>query len=210
MRPRAPVGVARAARRAAAELKKDLEEHSIDELNGKEYIGEYLAKTDPMGADVPYPVSHVAYGYATQLCVLDDDGKVKLLVGAHDVGKAVNPISVEGQIEGGIIMGMGYALTEKYELENGIPKSKYGTLGLLKADAVPDVEAIIIEKEGSVPAGGAIGIGEITSIPTDPAVAGAYYQFNGDFQTSLPLKNTPYEKKKPAKKAAPAKAAPAK
>lgn len=64
-----------AARRAAAELKKDLEEHSIDELNGKEYIGEYLAKTDPMGADVPYPVSHVAYGYATQLCVLDDDGK---------------------------------------------------------------------------------------------------------------------------------------
>ena len=199
-----------AARRAAAELKKDLEEHSIDELNGKEYIGEYLAKTDPMGADVPYPVSHVAYGYATQLCVLDDDGKVKLLVGAHDVGKAVNPISVEGQIEGGIIMGMGYALTEKYELENGIPKSKYGTLGLLKADAVPDVEAIIIEKEGSVPAGGAIGIGEITSIPTAPAVAGAYYQFNGDFQTSLPLKNTPYEKKKPAKKAAPAKAAPAK
>ena len=58
--------------------------------------------------------------------------------------------------------------------------------------------------------GGAIGIGEITSIPTAPAVAGAYYQFNGDFQTSLPLKNTPYEKKKPAKKAAPAKAAPAK
>ncbi|MGI6109031.1 MAG: selenium-dependent xanthine dehydrogenase [Bacilli bacterium] len=194
-----------ACRRAAADLAEDLKTATMDELNGKDYLGTYLAKTDPMGADVPYPVSHVAYGYATQLCVLDEDGRVTQMVGAHDVGKAVNPTSVEGQIEGGIIMGMGYALTEQYQLENGIPKSKYGTLGLLKASQVPDVKAMIIEKEGSVPAGGAIGIGEITSIPTAPAIAGAYYQLNGDFQTELPLKNTPYEKKKPVRKSASAK-----
>lgn len=104
-------------------------------------------------------------------------------------------------------MGMGYALTEKYELENGIPKSKYGTLGLLAQGGrgTGRRKRSSSKRKGASPAGGAIGIGEITSIPTAPAVAGAYYQFNGDFQTSLPLKNT-----LAAKKAAPAKAAPAK
>ena len=69
-------------------------------LNGKEFYGEYLAKTDKMGADVEYPVSHVAYGYATQLCILKEDGTIEKMVGAHDVGKVVNPKSAEGQVEG--------------------------------------------------------------------------------------------------------------
>lgn len=201
-------------RRAATELKKDLDSgKTLEDLEGKDYLGEYLAATDPMGSDKPNPVSHVAYGYATQLCILDDDGKVKELVGCHDVGKAVNPISVEGQIEGGLVMGMGFALTENFAMEDGIPKVKYGTLGLMKANQIPELTPIIIEKPGIPYAGGAIGIGEIVSIPTAPAIAGAYYAMNGDFQTTLPLKNTPYEKKKPArrpaaKKPAPAKAAP--
>ena len=58
-----------AAKRACQELKKDLEKYALTELEGKEYYGEYLAKTDKMGSDVPNPVSHVAYGYATQVCV---------------------------------------------------------------------------------------------------------------------------------------------
>ncbi|WP_270395647.1 selenium-dependent xanthine dehydrogenase [Mediterraneibacter massiliensis] len=185
-----------AAKRACQELKQDLEKYALSELEGKEYYGEYLAKTDKMGSDVPNPVSHVAYGYATQVCILNEDGTVKKIVAAHDVGKAVNPVSVEGQIEGGVVMSLGYALTEKYELKDGYPVSRYGTLGLFKADKVPEVEPIIVEKPGVEVGYGAIGIGEITSIPTAPAVAGAYYKWNHDFQTKLPLTGTPYEKKK--------------
>ena len=149
-----------------------------------------------MGSDVPNPVSHVAYGYATQVCVLNEDGTVKKMVAAHDVGKAVNPVSVEGQIEGGVVMGMGYALTERYEIKDGYPVSRFGTLGLFKADKVPELVSLIVEKPGVDVGYGAIGIGEITSIPTAPAVAGAYYKWNGEFQTVLPLEGTPYTKKK--------------
>lgn len=185
-----------ACRRAAEDLKAAMKDKTLAELEGQDFMGEYLAKTDAMGTPVPNPISHVAYGYATQMCVLNEDGTIKKMVAAHDVGKAVNPISVEGQIEGGVVMGMGYALTEQYELDHGIPKSKFGTLGLFKADKVPELDSIVVEKPGIDVAYGAIGIGEITSIPTAPAIADAYYRLNGEFQTVLPLKNTPYEKKK--------------
>lgn len=189
-----------AARRAAKKLLIELEalekDASIADLNGREYEGEYFAKTDKMGTDAANPVSHVAYGYATQLCILNEEGKVEQLVAAHAVGKAVNPISVEGQIEGGLVMGMGYALTEQYVLEQGKPKSKFGTLGLLKADNIPELTPIIIEKTGIQEAYGAIGIGEITSIPTAPAIAGAYYSYDGKFRTVLPLVDTPYGRTK--------------
>ena len=189
-----------AAKRACEKLMEDLKGSSLEALECRDYVGEYLAKTDKMGSDVPNPVSHVAYGYATQVCVLNEDGTIKKVVAAHDVGKAVNPISVEGQIEGGVVMSLGYALTEQYEIKDGYPVSRYGTLGLFKADKTPDVEPIIVEKPGVDVGYGAIGIGEITSIPTAPAVAGAYYKWNGEFQTKLPLVNTPYERKKKAVK----------
>ena len=118
------------------------------------------------------------------------------IVAAHDVGKAVNPLSVEGQIEGGVIMSYGFALTENYPIKDCKPTAKYGTLGLPKANKIPEVESIIVEKAGLNVACGAIGIGEITAIPTAPAIAGAYYKLDGGFRTSLPLDNTPYEKKK--------------
>ena len=181
-----------AVRRACELLKEDLKQQPLDRLEGKEYYGEYLAKTDPLGADVPNPVSHVAYGYATQVCILNEQGKIEKIAAAHDVGKAVNPLSVEGQIEGGVVMSMGFALTEEYALKDCVPQSKFGTLGLFRAHEVPDVESIIVEKPGLAVAGGAIGIGEITSIPTAPAIAGAYYRFDGQYRTSLPLADTPY------------------
>lgn len=184
-----------ACRRACEKMKKDLQGHTLSDLEGREYTGEYLAKTDAMGSDVKNPVSHVAYGYATQVCILNEDGTVAKIVAAHDVGKAVNPLSVEGQIEGGVVMSYGFALTEKYPIKDCKPTAKYGTLGLPKANRIPEVESIIVEKEGLKVAGGAIGIGEITSIPTAPAIAGAYYSLDGKFRTSLPLADTPYEKK---------------
>lgn len=187
-----------AARRAATELKKMLDEAGGDwaALEGKEAYGEYLAKTDKMGTPVPNPVSHVAYGYATQVCILNDDGTIKKVVAAHDVGRAVNPKSVEGQIEGGVVMSLGYALTEQYPLEDCVPTAKFGTLGLFRADKTPEVESIVVEKPGLDVAYGAIGVGEITSIPTAPAVQAAYQRWNGEFQTELPLTGTPYSRKK--------------
>ena len=186
-----------AVRRACQDLKEAMgASGGLDPLNGQEFYGEYLGKTDPLGAPVPNPVSHVAYGYATQVCILDDEGKIRQMVAAHDVGKAVNPTSVEGQIEGGVVMSMGYALTERYPIdENCRPTAKFGTLGLFRANQIPEIIPIIVEKPGLNVGGGAIGIGEITSIPTAPAIADAYYRYDGEFRTSLPLKNTPYAKK---------------
>lgn len=184
-----------ACRRACEGLRAALEEEGLSSLNGREFYGEYLGKTDPMGADVPNPVSHIAYGYATQVCILDEEGKLKQIVAAHDVGKAVNPLSVEGQIEGGVVMSMGFALTERYPLEDCKPKAKFGTLGLFRANQIPEITPIIVEKEGLNVACGAIGIGEITSIPTAPAIADAYYRYDGKRRTALPLEGTPYSKK---------------
>ena len=146
---------------------------------------------------MPNPVSHVAYGYATQLCILDKaTGLVEKIVAAHDVGKAVNPLSCEGQIEGGVVMSMGYALTEEYRLDAHCkPISRFGTLGLFRAHQAPEIKAIVIDKPGLNVACGAIGIGEITSIPTAPAIAEAYYQLDGERRFSLPLSGTPYERK---------------
>ncbi|MCI8910510.1 MAG: selenium-dependent xanthine dehydrogenase [Oscillibacter sp.] len=183
-----------ACRRACGELKKALNEQSLDGLNGREFYGEYLGKTDPLGADVPNPVSHIAYGYATQVCILGEDGRLERMVAAHDVGRAVNPLSVEGQIEGGVVMSLGYALTERYPLEDCRPTAKFGTLGLLRASQIPEITPIIVEKPGLDVACGAIGIGEITSIPTAPAVADAYFRYDGRFRASLPLEGTPYSR----------------
>lgn len=187
-----------ALRRACEGLSAELNSgKTLADLKGREFYGEYLAKTDPLGADVPNPVSHVAYGYATQMCILDKEtGRIKSMLAAHDVGKAVNPLSVEGQIDGGVVMSMGYALTEKFPIdENCKPTAKYGMLGLFRANQIPpEIRAIVVEKPGLNVAGGAKGIGEITSIPTAPAIAEAYYQRNGEREFALPLKNTPYAK----------------
>ena len=185
-----------ACRRACVALCDELGGAPLETLNGREFRGQYLAKTDPLGADVPNPVSHVAYGYATQLCILQDDGKIDTVVAAHDVGKAVNPLSCEGQIEGGVVMSLGFALTEQFPLDNCRPTAKFGTLGLFRANQIPKVKAIVVEKPGLNLACGAIGLGEITAIPTAPAVADAYFRYDGKFRTSLPLEDTPYARKK--------------
>ena len=169
---------------------------TLDDLKGREFYGDYLAKTDPLGANVPNPKSHVAYGYATQMCILEPEtGKIKKMVAAHDVGKAVNPLSCEGQIEGGVVMSMGFALRERYPIDaNCKPIDKYGALGLFRAHEIPEVKAIVVDKPGLKIAGGAIGIGEITSIPTAPAIADAYYRLDGVRRYSLPIEGTPYER----------------
>lgn len=186
-----------AARRAAVELKNALEGRVLADLEGVNFHQEYTGVTDKLGSEVPNPVSHIAYGYATHMVELNGDGAVERVIAAHDVGRAVNPVSVEGQIEGGVVMSLGYSLTEDFPLENGRPKAVYASLGLLRANQTPNVESVIVEKnlDGTL-ACGAKGIGEICSIPTPPAVQLAYYNYDGGFRTSLPLEDTPYQKKK--------------
>jgi selenium-dependent xanthine dehydrogenase len=185
-----------AARRAALALKKDLESNALAELEGREYYAEFESVTDKMGSDKPHPVSHISYGYAAQLAILDEEGKVAKFIAAHDVGKAINPKSVEGQIEGGVVMSLGYALTEDFPLENCVPTAKFGTLGLFRSIQTPEIESIVMGKEIDGFAGGAKGIGEIAAIPGAPALQLAYYNRDGVFRTKLPLENTPYSKKK--------------
>lgn len=192
-----------AVRMAAADLKKELDEAGgdLNRLEGKEYFAEFFDPTDKLGADVPNPKSHVAYGFATHVVILDDDGRVKEVYAAHDSGKVVNPISIQGQIEGGVLMGLGYALTEDFPLKDGVPQAKYGTLGLMRSTQIPDIHAIYVEKEELLPfAYGAKGIGEIATIPTAPAVQGAYYARDNILRTKLPMEDTYYSGKQKAVK----------
>lgn len=187
-----------AVRRVTQLIKDELDKgKTVEELEGQEFYAEYLAKTDPIGTDVPNPVSHVGYGYATQVVILDEEGKLKKVIAAHDVGTPINPLNVEGQIEGGVVMSLGYALTEDFPLEDSVPKVKYGTLGLFKSNQIPEIKSIIVrKKDRNAMAYGAKGIGEIASIPTAPAVQDAYHAFDKKFRTKLPLEETPYSRKK--------------
>jgi len=187
-----------AIRRAAIGLKTELDNgFDIQELEGREFYGEYLAVTDPMGSDKEFPVSHAAYGYAAQVVSLGGDGKIEKIVTAYDVGRVVNPRSAEGQIEGGIVMGLGYALTEDYPLIDCRPQAKYGTLGLWRATDVPPIDVRFVKTAADGPlAYGVKGVGELAAIPTAPAVSGAYYKLDGRFRMKLPLERTYYRKGK--------------
>ncbi len=181
-----------ATRRAAEALAEALGERQLSKLDGMCYRGEFGFETDRFGSDKPNPVSHISYGYATHLVALNEDGRIKRVVAAHDVGKTINPQALEGQVEGGVVMGLGYALTEDFPLKDGVPTARFGTLGLFKATDVPPIETIIIEKNTGGAAFGAKGVGEICTIPTAPAVAGAYERLDCEKRTTLPLKGTAY------------------
>ena len=188
-----------AIRRVSVEVKAALDEAGgdLDKLNGREFYAEYFEPTDKLGADVPFPKSHVAYAYATHLVVLDDEGKVSKVIAAHDSGKVANPISIQGQIEGGVLMSLGYALTEDFKLQDCMVKSKFGTLGLMRSVDIPEIQAIYVEKKELLGvAYGSKGIGEIATIPTAPAVQNAYYKRDGKLRPKLPMDDTYYSNKK--------------
>jgi aldehyde oxidoreductase len=186
-----------AVRRVGEKLAKDLKDKTLDELEGKEYFYEYFDPTDPLGSKKENPVSHIAYGFATHVVILNDDGTVKDVYAAHDSGKVINPTTIEGQIDGGVVMGLGYALTEDLKVVDSVVKAKFGTLGLFRSTEVPKIHPILVEKEKLLDiAYGAKGIGEIATIPIASAAQGAYYALDGILRCEFPMKDTAYSKPK--------------
>jgi xanthine dehydrogenase molybdenum-binding subunit len=182
-----------AARLAAEKLATALETHALEQLEGQDFHGEYVCDfTVAPGSDVTDPVTHLTFGYATQVVVLDDDGRIARVIAAHDVGRAINPLLCAGQIEGSVHMGIGYALSEDFPCTAGVPDSlRLRDLGILSAASTPPVDVILIEVPDHVGGYGSKGVGEIGMVPTAAAVAGALFAFDGVRRTSLPMSDSP-------------------
>ena len=176
---------------AAQKLKADLEGRLLADLVGRVYVARFVVDwTTDHHVDGEI-ISHFSYGYATHLAVLDAEGKLKAIHAAHDGGKIINPILYEGQIEGGVVMGMGYALSEQLPLKDGrLTSERMSKLGLLKAKDVPEIRAIGVECADPMGPFGAKGVGEIVCIPTAAAIANAYCRFDGQRRYRLPLSPT--------------------
>jgi CO/xanthine dehydrogenase Mo-binding subunit len=184
-----------AAQRAASQLASDLKHSTLEELAGREYSGDYVCNftTRPGTPEaVTNPTTHLTFSYATQVVILGEDGRLERVVAAHDVGRAINPKACAGQIEGGVHMGLGYALSENFTSTDGRPDSLLlQDLGILKAKDTPQIDVILIEVPDEVGGYGAKGAGEIGLVPTAGAVAGALYAYDGIRRVSLPMQDSP-------------------
>ncbi|MFI5265806.1 MAG: selenium-dependent xanthine dehydrogenase [Chloroflexota bacterium] len=191
---RATVLAGRAVQRAAAKLKSELDAgKTLSDLAGQTFAGEYVVDwTTPIEDKTRKPVTHLTFGYATQVVVLDESGHLAKVIAAHDVGRVINPALLEGQIEGSLHMGLGYALTEEFVVEGGYPvTTSFRSLGLLQARDMPEVEIIFVEDEEPEGPFGAKGVGEIGLVPTAPAVAAALYAYDQVRRTQLPMLDSP-------------------
>ncbi len=159
---------------------------------GVDYEGEYRVDwTNSLSEGLERPVIHSTFGYAAQLVVIDrSTGAIERVVAAHDVGRAMNPLLCEGQIEGAVHMGLGYALSEDFPAdESGRPTNMtLRSLGILRAKDVPPIDVILVESPQPNAPYGIKGVGEIGLVPTAGAVAAALHDLDGGWRTSLPMR----------------------
>jgi aldehyde oxidoreductase len=158
---------------------------------GVDHHGEYRVDwTNSMKEGLANPVVHSAFGYAAQLVIADrDTGRIERIIAAHDVGRAVNPTLCEGQIEGAVHMGLGYALSEDFpadETGRPIPTTLKG-LGIIRPKDMPEVETILVECPQPNAPYGVKGVGEIGLVPTAGAVAACLHELDGGWRTRLPM-----------------------
>ena len=147
--------------------------------------------TNKLDDGVENPIIHSTFGYAAQVVIVDrDTGAVERVVAAHDVGKAVNPLLVEGQVEGAVHMGLGYALTEDFPSDEACRPTvtTLRGLGILRAKDMPPVEVILVEEPQPNAPYGIKGVGEIGLVPTAGAVAAALHALDGEWRSSLPMR----------------------
>ena len=162
---------------------------------GVDHCGEYRVDwTTKLGEPgVENPIIHSTFGYAAQMVVCDPEtGKIERVLAAHDVGRAVNPQLCEGQIEGSVHMGLGYALSEDFphDPETGFPTNMtLRSLGILRAKDVPQIDVILVESPQPNSPYGIKGVGEIGLVPTAGAVAEALRQFDGQWRNRLPMRS---------------------
>ena len=175
---------------ACKKLKEDLKNKPLAELTGNIYEGEWACNwTTKLDDKVDEIITHYSYSYATQVVVLDEHGEIDTVYAAHDAGKIINPSLFEGQIEGSVHMGLGYALSEELECTDGVPKStRLRKCGILRAKETPDIKVIGIEVPDPHGPYGVKGVGEIGLVPTAAAVANAFYQFDKIRYYKLPIK----------------------
>ena len=160
---------------------------------GVDHHGEYVVDwTHHLGdPEHPNPTIHSCFSYAAQLVEIDHaSGAIDRVLAVHDVGKAVNPTLVEGQIEGSVHMGLGYALTEDFPSdETGMPAVEtLRQLGILRAKDIPKIDVKVVEVPQPRSPYGIKGVGEIGLVPTAPAVAAALYSFDGERRRTLPMR----------------------
>lgn len=183
----------RAVRDAARRLAADLAAHGgLEGIVGRVYAGEVVID-DTTKPGAPGRVkTHTSFGFATQMVVLDERGKLARVVAAHDVGRALNPDNCVGQVQGAVVMGLGYALSESLETKDGHPETtRLRDLGVMRGSDVPPIEVILVEEpEPEGPYGGK-GVGEIGLVPTAAAVAGALRDFDGVTRYALPMRDSP-------------------
>ena len=184
-----------AAQRAASQLAADLKQSPLEKLAGREYSGDYVCNftTRPGTPEaLTNPTTHLTFSYATQVVILGEDGRIEQVVAAHDVGRAINPKACAGQIEGGVHMGLGYALSEDFTTTEARPDSLLlRDCGILKAKDTPRIDVILIEIPDEIGGYGAKGAGEIGLVPTAGAVAGALYAYDGIRRFRLPMQDSP-------------------
>jgi selenium-dependent xanthine dehydrogenase len=190
---RATVLGGRAVIEAASKLRTRLNGGRLADLAGHEFYGEVLIDwTTKPGAATDNPVTHFAYGWATQVVILGPDGRIAKVIAAHDVGKVLNPTLLAGQVEGAVHMGLGHSLSEEFVVDNGVPvTTTLKSLNIIPPSGMPPVECIFVEEHQPEGPYGAKGIGEIGLVPTASAVAGALHAFDGRHRTRLPMKDSP-------------------
>ena len=177
---------------AAHKLNKALEKNSLQELSGSIFEGAFTIDwTTKPGSSVKEQITHYSYGYAAQLVVLNEQGKIKEVIAAHDAGKIMNPTLFQGQIEGAVHMGLGYALRENLPMKNAyLVSDQLKDCGVLRSHETPKINVIGVEVKDAVGPYGAKGVGEIGLVPTAAAVANAFYHFDKKRRYSLPLEWT--------------------
>ncbi|HSL32916.1 MAG TPA: molybdopterin cofactor-binding domain-containing protein, partial [Candidatus Limnocylindrales bacterium] len=182
----------RAVLDAATKLRDELDGRLPESLAGREFRGEVVIDwTSAIEAAVPDPVTHFAFGWATQVVILDEAGAIDRVIAAHDVGRVLNRTLVEGQVVGGVHMGLGQALTEEFVVRDGVPVTDtLKSLGIIPAAGMPRVETILVEEPQPEGPLGAKGIGEAVLVPTAAAVAAALHRFDGIRRTRLPMRDS--------------------
>ena len=174
---------------AAQKIKKDLQHKTLADLTGRTYWGHWRCDWTTAPGSAEESITHVAYGYASQVVILNEKGSVQKVVAAHDIGRVINPVLVEGQIEGGVVMGLGYAFSEDLSLNNGqLKTTRYAKLGIPRIKQVPEIVVKLLEVADPYGPYGAKGVGEIGLVPTAAAAANARYQFDKTRHYRLPMK----------------------